>query len=633
MKALVVSALFVVSAAFAAPPAEVGDLAWSDSETLQWTPEAGAVGYNVYRGDLAELAAGVPPRCHASDLATPGHATPAAPAPGRAFVYLATGESAANEEGTPGFDSAAAERALLGRCDPVLRHHVLDRVGFGRDEWSADRVATLGLVGYIDEQLDPASIDESTNAALNDRVALYDPPDDVIDLIARDVVQATYARRQLEQQATVFWTNHFNTYWVKASEIFNGLYPQCQEPGIPESCDELFPTVSYLETTGTQFREMEAFRDLAFNGNFREILEVSARSPAMILFLDGYANVVGAPNENYSRELLELYALGVDGGYTQTDVEELARVLTGWTICKKKLNFEDEPILGCIENYWEPTPPGTWSSYFVPPNHDCTAKTLFAGTPQELVIPDTCATPADGANDLQLALDAIAAHPATARFISTKLLQRFVTDTPEAAMVDAVVAEWNDAGNPAGVGDLREVLRAVLTQPALVDPDRVRGKIKTPFEHIVSMTRATRGTTNGIDFVLSFLVNAQHLPHYNAVPTGYAEDGGSWIDTTNTLERQNFGVYLTAFGPADLFGSDPMGLLADAGISTAPGNAPAIVDYWSDVLFGGALTPAERQQAIDFLETEIDGTPSPYDETRIRRTVGFMLGFGQFQEQ
>ena len=165
-----------------------------------------------------------------------------------------------------------------------------------------------------------------------------------------------------------------------------------------------------------------------------------------------------------------------------------------------------------------------------------------------------------------------------------------------------------------------------------LDPDQVREKIKTPLEHIAGAIRAVRGQTDGNVAVLTTLANASHIPHYNPVPTGWPETGESWLDTTNTLERQNFGVYLTAFNDPE-FGSDLMNLLTDHGVSTAPGNAAGIIDFFSDVFFGGALAPSERQQAIDFLNTDIDGTPGPYDETRIRRTVGFLLGYPQFQEQ
>ena len=613
-------------------PAEVQNLVFSDPSTLSWDPVTGADHYNVYRGALTGIDGSDPARCHGFELGAETFSSPVDPQPGEGYFYLATAESIALGEGTPGIDSGAAVRPLLGRCVPVMRKHVLDRTGFGWSEWSRDRLDTLGLQGYLAEQLDPGSIDEATNTELNTRLAQYDPPVDIVELIAVDVVQAVYARRQLEQQVAVFWANHFNTFWLKLSEAYSTAYPPCESPGVPPQCDPNYPQVYYLETTLAQFREMEDFRGLGFAGNFRQMVEASALSPAMILYLDTFANVAGTANENYARELLELFTMGVSGGYTQTDVEELARVFTGWTICKKKLPAIDYPLYDCIATYWEPFPEGEWTADFDPDNHDCEAKTLFLGQPEQIDIPATCGNPDDGVQDLDMALDAIAAHPSTARFISKKLLERFVTEVPDESMIDDLVAVWNDAGNPAGVGDLRAVLEAALTHPTFLDPNRVRTKIKTPLEHFSSAIRGVRGQTDGSDVVLSYLSRASHLPHFNPVPTGWPESGASWVDTTNTLERQNFGVYVTAFNNP-LFGSDLIALLQDNGISTAPGNATGIVDFFVDVLYGGALNPAERQSAIDFLDTDIGGTPSPYDDTRIRRTVGYLLGYAQFQEQ
>ncbi len=627
--------LLVTSAVMAQAPPEVENVDLDpDKATLSWSAATGADVYNVYRGDIVLLKErDIPGACHAFGIAGTSFASVTGPPPGIAWFYLVTAESSSNGEGTPGFETAGPERDLLGRCGPVMRTHVLNRIGFGWDEWTRDRVAALGLQGYLDELLDPASIDESTNTDLNTRLANYEP-DGLFELIGRQIVTGVYARRQLEHQYATFWTNHFNTYWIKISNIFRFLYPQCDDQGMPENCDPNFPDVANLETSLSQQREYDDFRDIGFNGNFRQMIDASAKSPAMIIFLDTILNGIdpGPPNENYGRELAELYTMGVDGGYTQDDVEELARVFTGWTICKHKTTAVGNPLAECIDNYWLPEPVGEWDAVFDATNHDCGQKVLFAGTAEEAIIPDTCSNIVDGVNDVDLALDAIVAHPSTARFISKKILQRFVTDTPTEAMIDVLVAEWNDAGNPQGVGDLREVLRAALELGFFLDPDMVGSKIKTPVEHFVSALRAIRGNTDGITTIFNYLRTAQHVPYYNAVPTGWPETGGSWIDTTNTLERQNFGVHVSALD-AVAFGSSLIIMLNENGVSTAPGNAEEIVDFFIDALYGGALTPAERQEAIDFLNTDNLGTPSPYDDTRIRRMVGFLLGYAQFQEQ
>jgi uncharacterized protein (DUF1800 family) len=610
--------------ALAAPPGEVTGVAFGPGPSLAWDAVSGADDYNVYRGLLPWLAAGAGAQCHGDEIAATSFATPGEPPAGQGYFYLVTAESNAFGEGSAGTSSGGAPRALRGACDAVVMHHALDRAGFGWDEWTRDRIGALGVGGYLDEQLNPAAIDESANAELNTRRASLLPPETIQELQALDVVNAVYARRQLEQQATLFWDNHFNTDYRRSFDFF-AFY------------QALFPARQLSEATRLHDDAQNAFRDLAFNGTFRDIVEACALSPAMILFLDTDTNVKSAPNENFARELLELYSMGVDGGYTQQDVVELARVFTGWNVCKKDASVAADPLAACIprNTYGTATePPGIWVRNFRINQHDTGQKILFQGTPSQRIIPDTTASPANGVNDVALALDAIVAHPSAPRFIANKLLQRFVTETPSQEAIDAVVAAWNDPGNPRGVGDLREILRAVLGLQAFRGPDAARGKIKTPFEHVVSALRAVRGKTDGIIVSRQYLQRMQEVFHLNPVPTGYSELGGDWLDTNNLLERQNFGLDMTS-RTATAFGADVIGLLNANGVSTAPtpNNAAAIVDFLAGALFGGALTAAERQAAIDYLNTDDNGVPGPYTDARIRETAGFLLGYAQFLEQ
>jgi uncharacterized protein (DUF1800 family) len=629
---LAITMLFVSPARAQAPP-EVQGLTLMGPSTLAWSSAGGAASYDVYRGDASGLRSGSAARCHAYHVGATTLLSAAPPAPGDAFFYLVTGESAAGAEGTAGNASSGAPRPLRGRCGPVMRNHVLNRLGYGWSEWGRDRIAALGsLSAYIDEQLNPSSISEADNTDLNSRLTAIDPPDNVTELIARQIVGGVYARRQLAEQAASFWTNHFNTENRKIGDQFKRLFPPCNGSPPPPQCDPAFPARSDQEASATQDTEFDTFQDLAFYGRFRDLLGASAKSPAMIVFLDTISNVVGAPNENYAREVLELYSMGVDGGYTQTDVEQLARVFTGWTFCRKSPSDASNPLAPCIATYWDAAIPGTWAANFLTAYHDCGSKTLFAGTPQQLVLASTCGNPAAQVQELETALDAIAAHPSTRAFISRKILEKFVSDDPDPSMVDALVAEWNDASNPHGVGDMREVLRAALALPVFLDPDHTGSKAKTPLEHDISAFRAVRGRTNGSSQVFNYLTQAQYLPYLNTVPTGWSEKGDDWIDTYNLLVRQNFGIALGSNSGTN-FGSDPLALLTANGVPTAPGNAAAIVDFLVDAMMAGALTPAERQKAIDFLNTDDSGVPSNYNNARIRDLVGFLLGYAQFQEQ
>jgi len=624
MVAASVALLIGIGTVAAAPPGEVTGVLVGTTSQITWTPVAGANEYNVYRGMISWLARGDGAECHGDEIAGTTFTSAPNPPPGDGFFYLVTGESNVDGEGTAGTGSTGAPRPLRGTCDAIMQHHVLDRIGYGGDEWTRGRIATLGLQGYIDEQLNPASIDESTNNDLINRRAAFIPPETLTEMQALDIVNSVYARRQLEQQVTMFWDNHFNTDYSESSDFFN-FYAT------------LYPALQQSEAIGLHYEAQNQFRDIAFNGTFRDIVEASGLGRAMIIYLDTDSNIATAPNENYARELLELHTLGVDGGYTQNDVVQLAKVFTGWNVCKKDASVAADPLAACIPSNTYGTasePPGLWVSNFRISRHDTTQKILFAGTPYQAIIPSTAGNPSAGVADAQLAYDAICAHPSTAKFVSKKLLQRFVDENPTQAMIDAVVAAWNNPANPHGIGDLREVLRAVMAQAAFRDPGHVGGKVKTPFEHLVSALRSVRGQTDGLTSVRSYLSRMSEMYHQNMVPTGYPELGGEWIDTNNLLERQNFGLDM-ATRTAAAFGADVIGLLNANGVATAPtpNNAPAIVDFLSGVLFGNGLTASERQRAIDYLNTNDSGVVSNYTDARIRETAGFMMGFAQFLEQ
>ena len=626
-------ALLAFARGWAQAPPEVQGVGFAGATTLAWSAASGAVAYDVYRGTLSDLTAGIPARCHLYRTTGTSVAAADLPDPKGVYYYLVTGESTTGAEGTAGSDSHGVSRPLLGRCAPVMRNNALDRTGYGWSEWSRDRIAALGSVAaYVNEQLDPSSIGEADNTDLLSRIAAIEPPKNSTDLIARQVVGGVYARRQLAEQVGSFWTNHFNTDNRKVLTLFNLLYPTCTSPGVPPQCDAGYPARANQESALLQKKEFDAFQSLSFAGTFRQLLDASAKSPAMIIFLDTVTNVVSAPNENYAREILELHSMGVDGGYTQTDVEQLAKVFTGWNYCRKAPADAANPLAPCITNYWDTTIVGDWVANFLTAKHDCGQKILFQGTPQQVTIASTCGNPSAQVQELQTALDAIASHPSTPRFISKEILEKFVTDSPDAAQIDALVLAWNNASNPHGIGDVRELLRAALTSPAFGDPDRVRSKIKTPLEQFVSAFRAIRGKTNGSSQVFNYLTQASYLPYLDSVPTGWPENGNDWLDTNNTLTRQNFGIQL-ASSTSTTFGSDPLGLLVANGVPTASGNAAVVVDFLADIFFAGALTPAERQSAIDFLNTDDNGVPASYTTTRIKDLVGFLLGFPQFQEQ
>ena len=317
---------------------------------------------------------------------------------------------------------------------------------------------------------------------------------------------------------TDFWFNHFNVFAGK------GATPQ------------------YV----TEY-EREAIRPHVF-GTFRDLLGATAHSPAMLFYLDNWQSAdpdaqdarqqfgparrpgarprMPAPermprgpdgnaprqkrglNENYGRELMELHTLGVDGGYTQDDVINVARAFTGWTIT---------------------TPRQGGSFRFEPRIHDSLDKIVLG---QKIKA-------GGGESDGEKVLDILARHPATATFIATKLARRFVSDTPPPALVARAAARFRETG-----GDIREVVRTIITSPEFFSAGAYRAKVKSPLEFVVSAVRAT-GSEVPDATPLAQAVRQLGMPLYMCQPpTGYPDKAEAWVNTGALLNRMNFALQL-----------------------------------------------------------------------------------------
>ncbi len=325
------------------------------------------------------------------------------------------------------------------------------------------------------------------------KILLMNAPQQVVayDLLESKLMRAIYSNRQLAEEMSDFWFNHFNVYYDKGSDRF------------------LIP--SY---------ERDAIRPNVF-GKFRTLLEATAQSPAMLFYLDNFQSVKAdldakaknrkvkrGLNENDAREWMELHPLGVKGGYTQKDVVEVARCFTGWTI--------DEPRKGGGFLYNDKV-------------HDKGEKIVLGH-----VIPA-----GGGQDDAEKVLDILAAHPSTAKFISTKLAQRFVADNPPPALVDRMAKTFLAKG-----GDIREVMRTMLDSREFWSAGAYRAKIKTPFEMVASAVRALNADVeNG--FALANQVGQLGEPLYRKQePTGYSNLNSEWINSAALLARMNFALNL-----------------------------------------------------------------------------------------
>jgi uncharacterized protein (DUF1800 family) len=428
--------------------------------------------------------------------------------------------------------------------------HLLNRIGFGPRPGDVERVQKMGIREYIDQQLHPETISDSTADGkvshlaslrmsqdeifeqypqpqqLARRLGLMNPkqakPDDqpaarakvqeymkdqklqrpaqlLQELVSNKVVRGVESERQLQEVMTDFWFNHFNIYWDKGADRW----------------------------LTTEF-ETNVIRPHAL-GKFKDLLLATAESPAMLFYLDNHLSSAPGPvsqarrknakanakrqpgiNENYARELMELHTMGVDGGYTQKDVTEVARAFTGWTI--------DNPRM-------------SGSFTFRPAMHDRGEKLVLGHR-----------IPANrGVQDGQQVIDILSHHPSTARFIATKLVRRFVSDEPPQSLVDKVAATYAKTD-----GDIREMLRTILYSDEFNSPAAYGKKMKSPFEYAVSAIRALGGETGGNQQIAKAIRDMGQPLYQYQPPTGFPDRADHWMSDGALVARLNFAVALTS---------------------------------------------------------------------------------------
>lgn len=402
------------------------------------------------------------------------------------------------------------------------------------------------------------------------------------------LLRAIFSERQLQEVMVDFWFNHFNVFGQKDA-------------------------ARWLLTS----YERDVIRPHAL-GRFKDLLAAVAQSPAMLYYLDNFMSQMEQPapppkfdadgnplpqprrpglNENYARELMELHTLGVDGGYTQKDVIEVARCFTGWTI----------------------GPRGNMAFTFRPRIHDRGEKIVLG----------TRIAPGGGIEDGLRALDTLSKHPSTAKFISRKLCQRFVADEPPAALVDRVAARFNETN-----GDIREVVRAILTSPEFFSPKHYRNKIKSPLDLVASMIRATGASTNGAAPLIQAVARMGAPLYLCQPPTGYDENSAEWLSSATLLERMNFAVALT--------GNRINGARVDVSRfapSGATNDPDRIIDQLVAALVHSDVSPETRENLTRVLgETRAKTSPAKFDSRAPQKNnemvvglVALILGSREFQ--
>jgi uncharacterized protein (DUF1800 family) len=388
-------------------------------------------------------------------------------------------------------------------------------------------------------------------------MALKNPQQVVVqELTQAKILRAIYSERQLDEVMTDFWFNHFNVFINKGAD-------------------------RYLLTS----YERDAIRPHVL-GKFEDLLVATAKSPAMMFYLDNWLSVgpnsdialginphqrgygprrpgkgkASGLNENYGRELMELHTLSVNGGYSQKDVTEVAKVFTGWTL--------DQPKKG-------------GGFHYEPRMHEPGDKLVLGHRIKQ-----------NGENEGLEVLRLLAHNPKTAHFISQKLAMRFVADDPPPALVDRMTNTFLKKD-----GDIREVLRTLFKSPEFWSPDAYRAKVKTPLEFVVSAARASGAEVEDARALVGTLNNMGMMPYGMMPPTGYSMKADVWVNSSALLARMNFALGLAA--------GKIKGVKVDAASLAAPKGSNATAMGASPETSPEKDAPPDPQQALINLENSL----------------------------
>jgi hypothetical protein len=464
-------------------------------------------------------------------------------------------------------------RPDLSCVSDELVEHVLQRIGYGPDPHSVARVKAVGLRRYIEEQLNPETVpDDDLETLLLQFPSLQmsftelrenyprNPPagqpgsgEVLRELQSAKLLRSAASHRQLEQVLTDFWFNHFNV-------MVTG--PRRRWDITPYERDSIRPHVL---------------------GHFPELLLSTARSPAMGDYLDNRRNRVGGINENYARELMELHTLGVDGGFSEPDVVEVARCFTGW-----RENYNNEDGFEFRESWHDQGPKEIMGALKIPANGEYE----------------------DGVQVVEF----LSSHENTAERISRKLAQRFVSEDPPAALVARATATFLKTD-----GNLRKVMETILLSPEFLLFPHVRdGKAKRPLVLVASLVRSLNADPAALQ-LSSLRASVRNLGEdlfRAAPPTGYSDVSGFWVSA---------GTMLLRFNRLERAARGRDGFSFDLGVTG--GSSSEMVDGLIDRLFLGAVSEDTRSVAIAFLDL-LEGRPDP---RRVEQATAVLLSSPEFQ--
>ena len=525
-----------------------------------------------------------------------------------------------------------------GLTEKQAAAHLLSRFTYGATPGQVDEVARMGLEKWFEQQLKSDLPEDSVEAQLapfdalklsNEQIAQTYPKngqvirmavrDGIIDkdsvktdrkayrdiirdymdkkgykpenelfrqLYCQKILRAAYAQNQLREVMTDFWFNHFNVSVTK------------------NDCAQFIPAY-----------ERDVIRPGAL-GKFGDLLKATAQSPAMLYYLDNFsssgpmderrpmaqlvARKAQGLNENYARELMELHTMGVDGGYTQQDVTQAARVLTGWTV------RESEYL-------------------FTPRRHD----------PGEKMVLGKHFAPDGGEEEGLQLLDMLAHHPSTAHFICRKIAVRFVNDDPPSSLIDRMAKTFTDKN-----GDIRQVLLTMVYSPEFWSAQAIREKTKSPFELAIGAVRSLHARVAQPMQLYNWITRMGEKMYCYQAPTGFPDKGQYWINTGSLLSRMNFGLAL-ATGRIPGLSFD----LAALNNNHEPESAQAaLVIYCHLIMPERDLDPTIKRltpmlsdpnlsQKVSAADGEADSTKVTTPPASLTQVVGVIIGSPEYQRR
>jgi uncharacterized protein (DUF1800 family) len=399
--------------------------------------------------------------------------------------------------------------------------HLVRRAGFGATEAELDQYTALGFAGALDRLLNPEQVDDSaTDQQLTPLTTDLGDPKKIESAKFWWFNRMLFTQRPLQEKLTLFWHNHFAT---ANSKVANSVL---------------------------MLKQIQLFRENGF-GNFETLLQKVTRDPATLIWLDNRLNRKSAPNENYAREVQELFTVGI-GNYTEQDIHEAARAFTGHTLDKN-------------QNY-----------VFTASQHDAGQKTFQGQT---------------GNFDADDILAILVRNPATARYISQKLFAFFVYDSPDSATIDRLATTFVTSNF-----DIRSVLRDIFSGPEFLSPQSFHGQIKQPVDLILGSLKSLNVQNVGPDVTQVLRRMGQDL--LNPPDVSGWKGGPAWLNATTLFERFNWGNRLSmGRDAAKPYFADVPAQLQAHGVTSPEG----LVDYYLGLLVDGDVTPEARQALVDYL--------------------------------